>query len=317
MRNLLASVFVSAVALCAQGTSVSSTSGVDINGHRVQNGPDVVVTKTSTGAVTTETMQSINGRMLPLERVEERVLRDDASGRVVERIVRRYDAQGNPAPPTRETIEQTKRSDGTSSTTATTYRTDFNGNTQLAQKTVTETHNSGGEERSETVVQRPTINGSLDTVEKQDQVRVKQSDGYRDETTTYRPSDNGGFYAAVRTVTDHSEKNGQSTDNAVEYEANPGAALQVHSQTVTKTVTAPDGAKGSVVDIYATSVPGTVNAPGSALKLKEQQLVDSQKGPGGTVTQTLSVRRPTVSDPNTLGPARQISQTVCKGDCKP
>jgi len=308
---------VSAVALCAQGTSVSSTTGVDINGNRVQNGPEVVTTKTQTGTVTTETMQSINGRMVPLERVEQRVLRDDASGRVVERIVRRYDSQGNPAPPSRETVEETKRSDGTSTTTATTYRTDFNGNTQVAQKAVTETRKSGAEERSETVVQRPTINGSLDTVEKQDQVKVAQADGYRDETTTYRSSGAGDFYAAVRTVTDHTEKNGQSSDNTVEYEANPGSALQVHSQTVTKTVTAADGSKDTVVNIYAANVPGTVGEPGSALKLQEQQLVDSQKGPGGAVTQTLSVRRPTVSDPNTLGPARQLSQTVCKGDCKP
>ena len=317
MRNLLASVLVSAAALCAQGTSVSSTTSVDINGHRVQEGPQVITTKTAGGTETTETMQSINGRMVPLERVEERVLRDDASGRVVERIVRRYDSQGNPAPPTRETIEETKRSDGTSTTTASTYRTDINGNTQLAQKSVTETHKSGAEERSETVVQRPTINGSLDTVEKQEQVKVAQSNGYRDENTTYRPSGNGGFYAAVRTVTDHTEQGGQSSENTVEYEANPGGALQVHSQTVVKTVTAPDGSKGSVVDIYTTNVPGTVGEPGSALKLQEQQLIDSQKGPGGSVTQTLSVRRPTVSDPNTLGPARQISQTVCKGDCKP
>ncbi len=317
MRNLLASVFVSAVALCAQGTSVSSTTSVDINGNRVQNGPQQVTTKSPTGTLSTETMQSINGRMVPLERVEQRVLRDDASGRVVERIVRRYDSQGNPAPPTRETVEETKRSDGTSTTTATSYRTDFNGNTQVAQKAVTETRKSGAEERSETVVQRPTINGSLDTVEKQDQVKVTQADGYRDETTTYRPSGAGGFYAAVRTVTDHTEKNGQSSDNTVEYEANPGSTLQVHSQTVAKTVTAADGSKDTVVNIYATNVPGTVGEPGSALKLQEQQLVDSQKGPGGAVTQTLSVRRPTVSDPNTLGPARQLSQTVCKGDCKP
>jgi hypothetical protein len=31
----------------------------------------------------------------------------------------------------------------------------------------------------------------------------------------------------------------------------------------------------------------------------------------------LIVQRPSVSDPQTLGPARQISQTVCQGDCKP
>jgi hypothetical protein len=35
------------------------------------------------------------------------------------------------------------------------------------------------------------------------------------------------------------------------------------------------------------------------------------------MVETVSVRRPTVSDPGTLGPPRQLSQTVCKGDCKP
>ena len=46
-------------------------------------------------------------------------------------------------------------------------------------------------------------------------------------------------------------------------------------------------------------------------------MIDSQAGPGNSVVQTLSVRRPTVSDPGVLGPVRQLSQTVCKGDCKP
>ena len=315
MRNLLASVFVSAVALCAQSTSTSASS-VDINGFRVQDGRQVTTTKTAGGSETTETMQSVNGRSVPLERVEERVLRDDASGRLVERNIRRYDQQGNPTGSVRETIDEQKRPDGSSTTTATRYRSDINGGMQLTQKAVTETTKSGAEERSQTVVQQPTVNGSLDTVEKQETVKVAQPNGSRDETTTYRPSGTGGFYPAVRTVTDHTDQNGQSSDNTVEYEASPGGALQMHSQTVTKTVTAPDGSKSSVVDIYGTNVPGNAGAPGSALKLQEQQLIDRQKGPGGSVTQTLSVRRPTMSDPNTLGPARQLSQTVCKGDCK-
>ena len=54
------------------------------------------------------TTQSINGRTVPMEQVEERVLRNDASGKVTERIIRRYDPQGNALPPARETIEEEK-----------------------------------------------------------------------------------------------------------------------------------------------------------------------------------------------------------------
>jgi hypothetical protein len=53
------------------------------------------------------------------------------------------------------------------------------------------------------------------------------------------------------------------------------------------------------------------------LKLQEQQVIEQKPGANDTVTQTLSIRRPTISDPNTLGPAQQLSQTVCKGACKP
>jgi hypothetical protein len=317
VRKLLASLSLTAVALFAQSASVSNTTRVDINGQRVSDGPQVITSKTATGTQVTETTQSINGRTVPLERVEERVVREDATGKVVERVIRSYDPQGNPMPPVREHIEEQKRPDGSSVTTATTYRGDVNGNMQLAEKSVTESRKSGAEERAETVIQRPTINGALDTVEKQEHVKVADPNGYKAESTTYRRSGGGGFYPAVRKVTDHSEKGSETTENTVEYEANPDSALQLHSQTVAKTVTASDGGKGTVLNIYAPSVPGTVNGPGSGLKLEEQQLIHSQKEPNDTVTQTVSVRRPTMSDPNTLGPAKQISQTVCKGNCKP
>jgi len=317
VRTLFASFFVSAACLCAQNTSVSSTTQVDINGHRVSDGPEVVVTKTADGSQTSLKTQSINGRTVPLERIEEKVIRDDASGKVVERTIRRYDPQGNPTPPERQTIEEEKRPDGSATTIATTYRGNINGGMQLAEKAITESSQNGSEEHSETVIQKPTINGSLDTVEKQSSVKVISSDGFREESTTYRPGGNGGFYPALRTVTEHKQAGAEAEDNTVEYEADPSTALHVHSQTVAKTVTSPDGSRDTVLNIYGNSVPGTVNEPGSSLKLKEQQLIQSQKGPNDTVTETLSVRRPTVNDPNTLGPARQLSQTVCTGVCKP
>lgn len=307
---------MSAACLYAQGTSLSSTTQVDINGHRVLDGPEVVTTQSADGSQTTYKTQSINGRTVPLERVEEKVIRDDASGRVVERIVRRYDPQGNPTPPERQTIEEQKRADGSSTTTTTIYRGNINGGMQLSEKSVTELSKSGSEERADTLVQKPTINGSLDTVEKQSTVKVADGKDFREESTVYRPG-SGGFYAAVRTVTEHKQQGAEAQDNTVEYEADPSGPLQIHSQTVAKTVTAPDGSKDTVLNIYATSVPGVVNASGAPLKLQEQQIVQSQRGPNDSVTETLSVRRPTVNDPNTLGPPRQLSQTVCTGACKP
>ena len=315
MKTLLAS-FIATAGLFAQGTSISGTTQVDINGHRVQDGPEVVITKAADGSQITFKTQSINGGKVPMERVEEKVIRDDASGRVVERIIRRYDPQGNPVPAERQTIEEQKRPDGSSTTIATTYRGDINGGMQLAEKSVTEVNKGGAQERADTVVQRPTINGSLDTVEKQSTVRVADGKDFREESTTYRPGGAGGFYAAVRTVTEHKQKGSEAEENTVQYEADPSGPLEIHSQTVAKTVTAADGSHDTVMNIYRRNVPGVINASSAPLKLEEQQILQSQKGPNDTVTETLSVRRPTVNDPNTLGPARQLSQTVCKGDCK-
>src|SRR5579864_6193996 len=107
-------IFCVSVMLAAQDTSTVKTMEVDINGHRVTQGPQVSTTESKTGSQTTETVQSINGRTVPLERVEDRVVRDDASGRVTERIIRRYDLTGNPLAPEKVVIEEDKGPNGSS-----------------------------------------------------------------------------------------------------------------------------------------------------------------------------------------------------------
>jgi len=302
--------------VAAQQSSVSNTTSVDINGARVQDGPQVTHSKSDGTSETTETMQSINGRTVPLERVEERVLRDDASGKVVERLIRRYDQQGNATTPIKQTIEEQKRSDGSTSVQTTTYRGDINGGMQVIEKSVTETHKSDSTETSNTVIQRPNVNGGLDTVEKRDEVKVTQPNGYQTETTTYRNDGSGGFRVAVRQTDQHTEQGSQSTDNRAEYEAGPTGSLQLHSQSVTNTVTRADGSQDTTVDLFGRNVPGTVSGNDSSLKLYERQYIEKTPGPNNTVTESLSVQRPTVSDPGSLGPLQQLSQTVCKGNCK-
>jgi hypothetical protein len=302
--------------LTAQQSAVSDSTSVDVNGNRVADGPAISQTKTATGSVTTVTHQSINGGSVPLERVEVHILRDDASGKVTERIIRRFDPQGNPMPSVRETIEEQKHPDGSSTVQSTTYRGDINGNMQIAEKTTIDSHPTGSGESSETIVQRATADG-LTTVEKRDEVVVKQPSGYQSESTTYRSDGNGGFYTAVRQNTEHTVQGSEVSDSSAEYERGPNGELQLHGQTVTKTVTRPNGSQDAVVEIYGRNVPGTVSGSDSALKLQEQQVVETAPGPNNTVVQRVTVRRPSISDPQTLGPPRQLSETVCQGDCKP
>jgi hypothetical protein len=313
VKLVIIATIASALLLCAQQSSVTSTSAININGDRVADGPSVIHSKSDGRAETTEIVQSINGRTVPIERVEQRVVREDSSGRVVERLIRRYDQTGNPTTPVKEVIAEQKRPDGSSTKQVSTYRGDINGGMQLIEKSTTETQVSGSTENAETVVQRPTVNGTLDTVEKESTVKSKQPSGFSEETTTYRRDGNGGFRVAVRETTEHSEQGAQSSDSMAEYELGPTGQLQLHSQKVTKTVTGANGSKEQVVDIFGQNVPGTVDPGG--LKLQEQQLIQKKPGPNDTVTQTLSVRRPSVSDPKALGPARQLSETVCRGKC--
>ncbi len=316
MKRCIFTALAVALSLAAQESNTSSATSVDINGNRIADGPTISRTTSPNGSQTTVTTQSINGRTVPMEQIEEHVVRNDSSGKVTERIVRRYDPQGNALPPSRQVIEEQKRPDGSSTVQSTTYGTDINGNTQITEKSVTQTQKNGSNETSETTVDRPTVDG-LQTVEKQSQVMTKQGKNYEADSTTYRRDGNGGFYAAVRQTTEHTEQGSEVSENSAEYERGPTGELQLHGQTVTKTVTRPDGSQDAVVDVYSRNVPGTVSGNESGLKLQEQQTIESAPGPGNTMVQTVNVRRPTVSDPGTLGPARQLSQTVCKGDCKP
>src|SRR5258706_4814923 len=95
--------------LLAQSSSTSYLT--DLNGRRVE-AIATVATKAAPGTTeTTELLRSVNGREVPLEQVETRVIRDDAGGKVVEKIVRRYDQTGRLASTERELTEEEKRPD--------------------------------------------------------------------------------------------------------------------------------------------------------------------------------------------------------------
>ena len=216
-------------------------------------------------------------------------------------------------PPEKTLIEEEKRPDGVV-VRSTTYRTDLNGNTYVAERSREETRKSGSGESSTRQVERPGINGGLELVEKRSVEKVPSGSGYQENQTVYRKGENG-LYPAVRLVTNHSEGGGQVTDQTAEYEVGSSGQLELHGQTVARTQKRLDGSLLVETDHYGTSVPGTVDGPRSGLRLTERDVVDSRPGAGGTVVETTSVRRPTVSDPGVLGPPKVISETVCRGKC--
>jgi hypothetical protein len=303
-------MFLFTAMLAAQESRTYSSSSLDINGHRVYD-PQVTLTKSKDGTERTEKMQSLNGRLVPLETVEDRVVRDDASGKVVERSIRRYDSEGRPTQPEKVVIEQT------STTVRTTvYRGDLNGNMPAVERSVTETHKNGSTENSDTVVERRSLDGSFEAVEKRSAVKTESSGGYQENATTYRRGANG-FYEALRVVTEHNESGGTATDNVAEYEPGSQGNLESHSQSVRTISKRPDGSQSAQVDLFSKRVPGIARSSDAhGLQLEERQIIERRSDSGDAMTETVSVRRPTVSDPGALGPPKVISETVCRGQCK-
>ena len=317
MKVLFFSTLV-ALGLSAQQSNTYTKSTVDLNGRAVVEGPQIVENKGPNGAEITEKTRSINGREVPLERIEERVLRNDAAGKVTERLTRRFDPTGNRMTPVKEIIEEQKRPDGGSTIQTTTYEGDLNGRLQITERSITDVQRGGSSETTDTVLERPTLNGSMEAVSKETAIRFKQPNGYQESITTYRKNNSGDFYPAVKISKEHSESAGQAIDNSAEYEIGARGELRLHGQKVQKTLKRPDGSEDVQVDIFGQNVAGRAGSVESnSLKLQEQDIIERRRVAPNTVVETLSLRRTSIADSNTLGPLQEISQTTCRGKCGP
>jgi hypothetical protein len=295
----------------AAAQSVVSSSMTDINGNRVPGSTFV-----SSDHQTTETTQSINGRKVPLEQRSSKVLSEDSNGKVVETTVKKFDQNGQLTSTERVVTEERKQGSATS-VHATTYRSDINGYLAPAERKTIESSAQGNATNTQTVIERPSINGSFQTVEKRTLVsQPLGNDAIHADETVYRRSENGDFYPAVREVTDTTRSGDQTTTKMSQYQRAGDSGMQLARQTVSTTTKRADGSEVEQVDIYGQAVPGNVRESNSKPQLFEQQVIDRKNAGGDAVVETLSVRRPTMSDPNILGPLQQISQTTCKGTCK-
>jgi hypothetical protein len=311
MRYLCVFVVTSLIAL-GQSSTTTTARIPDLNGG-YEPGSTYSTSKGPGGSSRVEYAPSINGTLAPRESVQEKVVREDGSGKVIERIVRRYDATGNPGPPEKTVIEERRAADGSTQTTSTVYRGDLNGNLQVYERTTSRAVTQGNATNTETTIERANIDGALKVAEKVSASLTRPAKDAEQQTITrMRVDANGNFYEAVREVTDkQTQAQGQVVENRAQY-----VSGTLTEQSVARTVTSASGAKTVVVDVFAPQAPGLSADPSGRLALKEQQVITSEPGPGGKVTQTVVSKKPTVSDANRLGPGQVISQSVCSGDCR-
>ena len=301
-----------------QDSNSYTKSEVDFNGRRVTDNSQIVSRTGKGSSEVTEKTLSINGREVPLEKVEEHVLRDDAGGKVVERLIKRYDPTGHPMQSTKQIIEEQKQAGGASTIRQTTYEGDLNGRLQVSERAVTQKQNSGSTETAETVVERPTLNGSFEPVTRRAVVRLKDTNGYQESTTIYLRGENGDFRPTSKVTVDHTENGPRSTENAAEYEVGPLGELKLHTQKVQTTVKRPDGSQDVQLNVFGQNLAGRAGSMDSnKLTLQEQDIIERKRVSGDAVVESFSLRRPTLADPNQLGPLQHVSDTTCRGKCEP
>ena len=296
------------VSLAAQQRE-SRTYVFDPNGRRVE-----WTTASKGEGFSSETIRNLNGRQVPVEQTEERVLKKEEGLRIVERVIRRFDANGAPLPPEKVRIETVTRPDGSVAETAVVYRGDLNGNLRPAERIFTETRKSGETAVTETRVERASLGGSFTLAEKRtatEVVREAEKSRERDETVLV-PDANGRLVAAQRRVVRSREADGVVQQQTEEYESATSGSLRLSRQLVSVTRKNPDGTEDTVVDVYGVAAPGRVIEPGAAPQLRERQIYTSRQSPDGSVVTVFAVQRPSLNSPKELGRPETVSETVTR-----
>jgi hypothetical protein len=299
----------------ALSAQTSTTYRYDVNGRPI-SGVTRSLDTNAAGSQRAETVRNVNGREVPIETAEQKVLRDDGTVKVIERVVRRYDANGRPGPSEKITIEERKNSDGSVNATTTVMREDLNGRMSLAERSNSESRKSGDTVTTTMTVERPTLNGSLEMIERREASVRETKESRSESATVYKRDVNGRFGEAAREQRE-ARINGQRTEeNAAFYVADPnGGGLKLLQQVVSTTNRVGNNVE-TELNIYQTDTAGKVGASSEARpRLAEQQIIERRATGTGTV-ESVSVRRAAANDPGKLSAPQKVEETVCTG-CKP
>jgi hypothetical protein len=301
-------LFVAAGVLTAQSSSATYTT--DISGNKVAGGATV-----SADGVTTDLRQSINGREVPLEQVQEKVLSQSGATTVTERIVRHYGANGQVVATDRVVTEVTKTGEGESVVHATTYRSDISGNMNEAERKTIETRKNGTATVTDTAIEKKDLSGSFSVAEKRNATIEPTSDGKIINETVMLRDANGDLYEAQRAATTETKTGNQTVSNTAIYEPTASGNLTLTRQQVLKSTANADGSSSQEVEIFGRPSDGHAREASAPPALTEKRTIERQKGPGGAVVETQTVQLPSVNDPGRLEPAHKVSETICRGEC--
>ncbi len=305
------SIFL-AFSLPAEDRKSFTTHTYDVNGNR-----QFTAEVSSSGPYRSQTIQSINGRSVPTEAVEERIISESSSGRVVERVVRKFTPNGQLSGTEKIQIEETKNPDGTTNRKMTVLDSDLNGRFTLRERVTATANKSGEVERTETRVERPDINGGANLEEMRIQVVTGDEKDLHTDLTVLRRNQSGGFSEALRELSQTKVDNGKSITTTTEYNAAITGKMELASQRVVKATRNADGTETRVVDVYSMVAPGrAVDGYQAGAKLREQQVIEQRLGADQSIVETFSVRRANLES-GRLGPEHKISETVCSGACLP
>jgi hypothetical protein len=256
-------------------------------------------------------VESLNGRKVPVQSIDERIVSDTGGVKVVERIVRRFDPNGRPGPPERTVIEERAIPDGGSSILESRYRVDLNGREQLWERAKTEISIAGSTKRSETFLERQGPNSSLELVEKRTAMTTSTASGSEQDVVTFRRNESGRLYEAAREVTALTIRDGMTVENIARYETHVPGRLQLTEQLV-KRISDENGGTRTEIDVYSSDIAGR---PQGEPKLREQQLIERKRAAGEGFTESISIRRPSVNEPGKAGRFERVSEIVCTGKC--
>lgn len=302
--------FLTMILPCVLAQDRTTTQYVyDLEGRRVPWS-----TSTAGTGGTVQTTRNVNGREVPQEKVEEKVVEGPGGVKTVERTVRRFDFEGRPLPPERTVSQETKNPDGSTSVVTTVFRGDLNGRLTPSERTTVITRGAGDATHSEKLVERTGVSGKLEPFEK----RVAQVSGTADrsetEETVFRVDTNSRFTEAARNVIRQRKENGVVIEQTDEFESASTGAMQLSRQTVSRVVKNPDGSESRVVDVFGNSATGRAVAE-KGMQLRERQIVERKPTADGGFVESFSIQRPGLTNTKELGPATKISETVCSGKC--
>ncbi|MFM2125576.1 MAG: hypothetical protein RL328_2027 [Acidobacteriota bacterium] len=298
-------------ALCLAQSTTATYRTDNLNGGRGSAGN---IQKSNGDA--TERMQSINGRLVPLEQTSERILRDDADGKVVERTIKRYDSTGKLLETERVVAEESPVRNGSKTVKESVTLTDLSGRAREIERRTTQSQTSGNTTTTSIAVDRSNPNGAFQPAERRSIVTTGDDKKQESHEVVQMPDLNGRMRDAARTDSTTQVTGDRRVSNSTRFEPDATGKMALREQKVETTVKRPGG---EVVEtsLYAPNATAVMRSSmDSKVQIREQRIVERQVGADGTVKESESVRRPT-ADPDRLGPAQKISEVVCSGKCIP